>query len=107
MNDPLVIRRSAHWLWRVHTNQAPLGHMVFIARRDTQGSLTDCTPEEWADLRTQIALFETIMRNLFAPDRFNYTQFGNEWAQLHMHGFPRYSAGATWRGRSFPDPQWG
>jgi diadenosine tetraphosphate (Ap4A) HIT family hydrolase len=105
--DPLVIRQSAHWLWRVHTNQAHLGHMVFIARRETQGSLADCTAQEWSDLQAQIALFESLTRNLFAPDRFNYTQFGNEWAQLHVHGFPRYRSGADWEGRRFPDPQWG
>lgn len=104
---PLVIRHSAHWLWRVHTNQAHLGHMVFIARRETEGSLADCSPEEWTDLRAQIALFEQVTGALFSPDRFNYTQFGNEWAQLHVHGFPRYREGATWEGRRFPDPQWG
>jgi diadenosine tetraphosphate (Ap4A) HIT family hydrolase len=104
---PLIIRQSAHWLWRVHTNQAHLGHMVFIARRETEGSLADCSGEEWADLRAQIALFEQVTATLFSPDRFNYTQFGNEWAQLHVHGFPRYREGAAWRGRPFPDPQWG
>lgn len=107
MPDPLIIRESGHWLWKVHTNQAHLGHMVFIARRQTEGSLADCTPAEWADLQAQIATYEQAMAALFAPDRFNYTQFGNEWAQLHVHAFPRYRNGATWQGRQYPDPQWG
>ena len=107
MPDPLIVRTSPHWLWKVHDNQAHLGHMVFIARRETEGSLADCTGEEWQDLQAQIAAYERAMAGLFAPDRFNYTQFGNEWAQLHVHAFPRYRDGATWQGNTYPDPQWG
>ncbi|MGD9868694.1 MAG: HIT family protein [Hyphomicrobiales bacterium] len=107
MRDPLIIRETEHWLWRVHTNQAHLGHMVFIARRETEGSLTDCTPEEWAALQRELALFERLIGDLFAPARFNYTQFGNEWSQLHVHGFPRYHTPPRWEGRPFPDVQWG
>ncbi len=105
--EPLTIRETDHWAWRVHTNQAHLGHMVFVARRETQGSLADCSCEEWQDLHAGIALYERLMATLFAPDRFNYTQFGNEWAQLHVHAFPRYRDGAAWKGISFPDRQWG
>lgn len=107
MPAPLTIRQSGHWSWRVHTNQAHLGHMVFVARRETEGSLAYCTPGEWADLHSEIALYERAMGTLFAPDRFNYTQFGNAWAQLHVHAFPRYRGGATWNGMHYPDPQWG
>lgn len=107
MSDPLIIRSTGHWLWRVHTNQAHLGHMVFIAARETEGSLTDCSPEEWSALQDELALFERLMGGLFAPARFNYTQFGNEWAQLHVHGFPRYRTPPQWQGRAFPDAQWG
>ena len=106
-NSLFIIRTSDHWYWRVHTNQAHLGHMVFIARRETEGSLADCTSSEWRDLQVQIALFEQVMGKLFSPDRFNYTQFGNEWAQLHVHGFPRYATPVEWNGKTYPDPQWG
>ena len=106
-DSPLTIRETPHWLWRVHTNQAHLGHMVFVARRETEGSLADCSLEEWQGLHDEIALYERVMARLFAPDRFNYTQFGNEWAQLHVHAFPRYRDGATCNGAEYPDPQWG
>lgn len=107
MTGPLIIWTSDHWLWKVHTNQAHLGHMVFINRRETEGSLAGCTGDEWADLQAQIKLYERVIGALFAPDRFNYTQFGNEWAQLHVHAFPRYAKPATWNGEDYPDPQWG
>ena len=107
MTDPLIIRTNDHWFWKIHTNQAHLGHMVFIAQRESEGSLADCTAPEWSDLQEQIKLYETMMGTLFAPDRFNYTQFGNEWAQLHVHAFPRYALPATWNGVEYPDPQWG
>lgn len=105
--DPQIIHESAHWLWRVHDNQAHLGHMVFIARRETEGSLSDCSAREWADLQAQIQRFEALVTQLFQPARFNYTQFGNEWAQLHVHGFPRYREPPAWNGQDYPDPQWG
>lgn len=107
MSDPLVIHESTHWLWKIHTNQAHLGHMVFIARRTTEGSLSDCSREEWSDLQDQLTRYEEIMAQLFAPDRFNYTQFGNEWAQLHVHAFPRYRTAAKWRDKTYTDEQWG
>jgi diadenosine tetraphosphate (Ap4A) HIT family hydrolase len=107
MTDPLIIRTSPSWHWKIHTNQAHLGHMVFIARRETEGSLADCSAQEWSDLQEQIKTYETMMGTLFAPDRYNYTQFGNEWAQLHVHAFPRYASPATWNGAEYPDPQWG
>lgn len=105
--DPLIIRETDHWAWRVHTNQAHLGHMVFIARRETEGSLVDCSRQEWQGLHEEIAHYERVMAALFAPDRFNYTQFGNEWAQLHVHAFPRYRNARDWNGMVFPDVQWG
>lgn len=107
MTDPLIIHHSDYWNWKIHTNQAHLGHMVFIAQRETEGSLTECTHDEWQDLRSQLSLYERVMAELFTPDRFNYTQFGNEWSQLHVHGFPRYQTGTIWQGHQFPDAQWG
>lgn len=107
MTDTLIIHLSQHWAWKVHTNQAHLGHMVLIARRETKGSLADCTRDEWSDLQKEIRSYEKLITELFSPDRFNYTQFGNEWSQLHVHGFPRYQNGATWQGHKYPDPQWG
>jgi len=81
--------------------------MVFVARRETQGSLADCSDEEWSALQNEITFYEQVMAKLFAPDRFNYTQFGNEWAQLHIHAFPRYRNQRDWDNISFPDVQWG
>lgn len=107
LGSSLMIRETPLWAWRIHTNQAHLGHIVFVAQRETQGSLADCSGEEWSTLRCEITLYERVMAKLFAPDRFNYTQFGNEWAQLHVHAFPRYRSPREWNALSFPDVQWG
>ena len=106
-DDPLIIRETSQWAWRVFDNQAHLGHMVFIARRETEGSLVDCSSTEWQNLHFEMALYERVLTELFAPDRFNYGQFGNVWAQLHVHAYPRYRAAPEWNGTAFPDAQWG
>jgi len=105
--DPLIIRESRDWAWKVFSNQAHLGHMMFIARRETEGSLADCSAEEWQDLHSELALYERVMTELFVPDRLNYGQFGNVWGQLHVHAYPRYGEAPEWNGIAFPDVQWG
>ena len=106
-DEPTIIRESAHWAWKVFENQAHLGHVMFIARRETEGSLVDCSSTEWQNLHFEIALYERVLTELFAPDRFNYGQFGNVWGQLHVHVYPRYEQAPEWNGMSFSDVQWG
>ena len=106
-HDTMIIRESTHWAWKVFDNQAHLGHVMFITRRETEGSLVDCSSVEWQNLHFEIALYERVLTELFVPDRFNYGQFGNVWGQLHVHAYPRYGQAPEWNGRSFPDVQWG
>jgi diadenosine tetraphosphate (Ap4A) HIT family hydrolase len=103
----LKIRNARHWSWYIHANQAYLGRVVLVLNRPFEGSFAGCTQEEWLSLRGDIQLFELFVGSLFSPDRFNYTQMGNEMPQMHVHAIPRYSAPRTWGNKTFNDIRWG
>lgn len=103
----LRIAGSRHWVWQLHENQSYLGRMIFVLRRPLTASAASCRQEEWSELRRQMIRYERLMTRLFHPDRFNYTQMGNEWPQLHVHAIPRYARPRDWSGVRFVDQRWG
>ncbi len=54
-----------------------------------------------------LRIYENVIGKLFRPDRFNYTQLGNEWNQLHLHLIPRYASVRTWKTYTVEDKRWG
>ncbi|MCL2635349.1 MAG: HIT family protein [Betaproteobacteria bacterium] len=49
-----------------------------------------------------VIVVESVIRELFAPDKINLASFGNMVSHLHWHVIPR------WVGdRHFPEPIWG
>jgi diadenosine tetraphosphate (Ap4A) HIT family hydrolase len=103
----LEIRDCQNWIWQVHENQAYLGRTVLRLRRRSFGSLGDLLDLEWLRLREEIKFFEAVMREVFQPDRFNYSQLGNTFPQLHLHAVPRYRSKREWGGVVFMDSRWG
>lgn len=105
--DHLKLCDTAFWTWHLYPNQGYLGRVQFTLLRGCEGSLADLTIEEWDDLRSSIRAYETLARDLFNPDRFNYKQLGNQWHQVHVHAIPRYPAHRTWQGIEFVDQRFG
>lgn len=103
----LEVHRQGGWLWQVHENQSYLGRMILRLSRPELGSLSQCTADEWFSLHENIRAYEGLVARLFAPDRLNYSQMGNEYPQLHVQAVPRYSSDRSWRGRDFKDMNWG
>lgn len=103
----LTIHISRFWIWRLHPNQSYLGRTLFVLRRDLQTSCAECTEAEWISLRLQLVRYERFMAGLFQPDRFNYSQLGNEWPHVHVHAIPRYETSRQWEGVEFKDTRWG
>jgi diadenosine tetraphosphate (Ap4A) HIT family hydrolase len=95
------------WVWQVHENQSYLGRMILRLRRPEMRSLSHCTRDEWISLHENISRYEEVLSDLFAPDRFNYSQMGNVYPQLHVQAVPRYASKRTWRGQAFEDRKWG
>lgn len=103
----LQLRRSRYWSWFIHENQSYLGRIVVVLNRECKGSFADCTRQEWISLWGEIHLYEDFLSRIFKPDKFNYTQMGNELEQLHVHAIPRYRSSRKWGGIVIKDVRWG
>jgi diadenosine tetraphosphate (Ap4A) HIT family hydrolase len=111
MRDADYIRLEVHrfgpWVWQVHENQSYLGRLIFRLDRAETGSLSRCTRAEWLSLHENIVAYEDVVLRLFSPDRLNYSQMGNVYAQLHVQAVPRYKTERMWRSKVFKDNNWG
>ena len=64
--------------------------------------MSDLAPAERQQLMAAVFAVESVVRELFAPDKINLASFGNMVPHLHWHVIPR------WRDdRHFPEPVWG
>ncbi|MFC3162753.1 HIT family protein [Ciceribacter thiooxidans] len=97
---------SEHWQTRLHFNQSYLGRCLVIAKRVSDTSLATCSDEEYHDLRCVLQRYERVVGAAFQPARFNYTQLGNEWPQLHVHAIPRYDTPRQWKHYAISDTRY-
>lgn len=100
------ICESEHWLTRLHFNQSYLGRCLVIAKRVSDASLATCSDDEYRDLRLVLQRYERELGAAFQPARFNYTQLGNEWPQLHVHAIPRYDTPRRWKHYTITDTRY-
>lgn len=103
----LEVHRLGSWLWQVHENQSYLGRMILLLNRPETRSLSHCTADEWVSLQENIRVYEKFAQELFSPDRFNYSQMGNAYPQLHVQAVPRYVSDRRWGRQIFQDKNWG
>ncbi len=107
ISENLIVLETGCWTVSLFPNQCYLGRVQITLRRDCEGWLVDLTPPEWHDLRTVFERVQRVEDRLFAPDRFNLKQLGNQWHQVHVHLIPRYETPRTWAGVTFTDARWG
>jgi diadenosine tetraphosphate (Ap4A) HIT family hydrolase len=103
----LMLRQGRFWTWTLNPNQSYLGRTIIALNRNFHGSFSGLRQSEWSELQIEIKQFEKLISECFEPDRFNYTQMGNIWEQLHVHAIPRYRSARDWSGVEFCDERWG
>jgi len=64
--------------------------------------MSDLPPARRHALMTVVFAVETMIRELFAPDKINLASLGNMTPHLHWHVIPRWAGD-----RHFPEPIWG
>lgn len=64
--------------------------------------MSDLDPAQRHYLMSIVFAVETVVRQLFDPDKINLASFGNVVPHLHWHLIPRYLDD-----RHFPQPVWG
>jgi len=73
-----------------------------IIWNDHVREMTDLEPDHQVLLMRVVFAVESVVRQLFNPDKINLASFGNMVPHVHWHVIPR------WRDdRHFPEPVWG
>ena len=64
--------------------------------------MTDLDAEQRGKLMTVVFAVETMIRELFSPEKINLASFGNMVPHIHWHVVPRWADDTH-----FPEPVWG
>lgn len=95
-------------LWRsdlcrvIRVDDAHYPGFCRVIWNDHVREMTDLDADQRALLMRVVFAVETMVRQLFLPDKINLASFGNMVPHVHWHVIPR------WRDdRHFPEPVWG
>lgn len=73
-----------------------------VILREHLAEMSDLDPAAQSRLMQVVLATESVLRQLYQPDKMNLASFGNVVPHLHWHVIPR------WRDdRHFPQPVWG
>ena len=100
-----IVKKYEHWHVVVRGRQATLGDVTFVLTRSVD-SLGQVTGEEMSELPQAVAWFEGAVRDLFAPDRIDYSVTLVNDPHVHLDGFPRYSRQVERYGKQGHDADW-
>ncbi len=105
---PLCAEDGGTVLWRnaqlrvIRVNDPDYPGFCRIVWQAHVREMSDLAPAERQQLMAAVFAVESVIRELFAPDKINLASFGNMVPHLHWHVIPR------WRDdRHFPEPVWG
>lgn len=105
---PLCAEDGGTVLWRnaqlrvIRVNDPDYPGFCRIVWQTHVREMSDLAPAERQQLMAAVFAVESVIRELFAPDKINLASFGNMVPHLHWHVIPR------WRDdRHFPEPVWG
>ncbi|MBL8429306.1 MAG: HIT family protein [Dechloromonas sp.] len=73
-----------------------------VILNDHVREMTDLDARRRAELMQVVFAVESVVRELFSPDKINLASFGNMVPHVHWHIIPRWQDD-----RHFPEPVWG
>lgn len=100
-----IVKKYTYWHVVVRGRQATLGDVTFVLTR-TVGSLGEVTAEEMGELPQAVRWFEDAAKELFAPDRIDYSVMLTHDPHVHLDGFPRYDHHVERYAKTWTDPDW-
>ena len=103
-----ILARYEHWTSFLHPRQAYLGrNYIALNRTGYLDPYRDTTPAEKYELDVAVNGVYVALKKLYAPDKLDYTNFGNEWKHCHLHVIPRYKTSRDVNDEIFTDENWG
>ncbi len=91
-----VLHRGEHWYVIMNLYPYNSGHMLLICNRH-QPKLSNCSPEEVAEMGRLLKVMELTLMEVFNPDGINCGYNGGSSAgagipeHMHLHMLPRWS----------------
>ncbi len=91
-----VLHRGRHWYLILNLYPYNSGHMLLVLNRH-EARLSDCTPEELAEMARLLPVMEAALQETFRPDGINCGYNGGVSAgagipaHLHVHMLPRWA----------------
>lgn len=76
--------------------------LIVVPRVAGASELFDLSASQRRTLIEEIVAVETVLKDVFRPDKLNVAALGNAVAQLHVHVIARYTSDPAW-----PMPVWG
>ncbi len=92
-----ILHRGRHWYIVLNLYPYNNGHMLLVLNRHAQ-TLSECQPDELAEMAPLLWLMETALRRVMNPDGINGGYNGGISAgagipeHLHLHLLPRWSS---------------
>lgn len=100
-----LIKEFKHWVVLLRPTQITVGTLVLAAKSDAK-HLGDLSSEIWTEFDAVSKFAETLLRDKFGAEKFNYLALMMKDPNVHFHFIPRYSKPVSVSGRGFVDPDW-
>lgn len=83
-------------------NDANYPWFILVPKVEGARESIDLSVAQQLELMTESAQLQTLLKEVFAPDKLNVAALGNMVPQLHIHHIARFKTDAAW-----PKPVWG
>ncbi len=83
-------------------NNAFFPWLILIPRIEGVKELIDLQPVDASMLWDEMLRAQTVLQEIFQPDKLNVAALGNQVSQLHVHVIARWQGDKSW-----PNPVWG
>lgn len=100
-----TIKEFNYWIVVIREKQITLGSMIIILKRDVP-SVADLLPEEAAEFPEIVSWFESLTKDLYGAEKFNYVIAMMKDNFVHYHAIPRYSKAIHKYGLQWEDNCW-
>jgi len=101
-----VVFQYGSWAVLLRPAQVTLGALVLIHQDDNVRALADVPANDFATLATVCTRIESVMRDLFGAQKFNYLALMMVDPHVHFHVLSRYESTVDFADATWPDTTW-
>jgi diadenosine tetraphosphate (Ap4A) HIT family hydrolase len=103
--ETLLLHEFQSWLIVLRQKQVTLGSAVILLKRPVP-TMAEVTSGEFGELAEVFGAYEKRIKDIWAPNRFNYVVAMMKDPWVHVHAFPRYEKAVSAHGAEWKDDDW-